>query len=68
MKDYDYKILYHPGKANVVFDALIRREASAPIGDVCMRMTVMNLILDTSRESHVEAMRPENHKREPVIR
>jgi len=25
LKDYDFELLYHPGKANVVADALIRK-------------------------------------------
>lgn len=60
VKDYDFEILYHPGKANVVADSLSRRAESAPIRDMCMRMTVMTLVLDTIREAQVEAMRPEN--------
>ncbi|KAI3754885.1 hypothetical protein L1987_54677 [Smallanthus sonchifolius] len=31
LKDYDCEILYHPGKENVVADALSRKEESAPI-------------------------------------
>ena len=27
MKDYDCKIMYHPGKANVVADVLSRKES-----------------------------------------
>ncbi|WMV59419.1 hypothetical protein MTR67_052804 [Solanum verrucosum] len=30
LKDYDLHILYHPGKANVVADALIRKASSRP--------------------------------------
>ena len=67
VKDYDYEIQYHPGKANVVADALICKAESALIRDICIRMTVMTLILDTIREAQAEAMRPENHKKELVI-
>ena len=67
VKDYDCEILYHPGKANVVADALSRRAESAPIRDVCLRMTVMTPILDTIRDTQAEAVKLENPKRERVI-
>ncbi|GJT85038.1 putative nucleotidyltransferase, ribonuclease H [Tanacetum coccineum] len=31
LSDYDYEILYHPGKANVVVDALSRKEKLKPL-------------------------------------
>ena len=47
--------------------ALSHRAVSAPIRDVCMRMTVMSPVLDTIGEAQVVAVRPENRKREQVI-
>ena len=67
LKDYDYEILYHPGKANEVADAFSRRAESAPIRDVCMRMTMMTPVLDIIREAQVEVVRPENRNREWVF-
>ena len=67
VKDYDCEILYHPGKANVVADALSRRAESALIQDVCLRLTVMTPVLDTIWEAQAEAVRPENRKWERVI-
>ena len=62
VKDYDCEILYNLGKANVVADALSRRAESAPIRDLCMRLTVMTPVLDTIRGAQAEAMRLENRR------
>ena len=67
VKDYDCEILYHPGKANVVADALSPRAESAPLRDVCLRLTVMAPVLDTIRVAQAEAVRSENQKRERVF-
>ena len=50
LKDYDCEILYHPGKANVVADALSRKMTGPPIGDICMRLTMMSPLFDMIRE------------------
>ena len=42
LNDYDCEILYHPGKANVVADALSRKTEGSLIRDIWMRMTVIS--------------------------
>ncbi|GKC28354.1 putative reverse transcriptase domain-containing protein [Tanacetum coccineum] len=37
LSDYDYEIHYHPGKANVVVDALSRKERNKPLRIVIMQ-------------------------------
>ena len=64
--DYDCEILYHLRKDNVVVDALSRKEASAPIRDVCLRITVITPLLEQIREALVEAIKEEHQKSESI--
>ena len=49
VKDYDYEILYHPGKANVMADALSRKATSTSTRDICLRMTMITPLLEHIR-------------------
>ena len=66
LKDYDFEILYLPGKANVVVDALSCKTVGSLIRDICMRMTVISPLLDMIREAQVEREKKENWKIEKI--
>ena len=42
LKDYDFDLLYHPGKANVVADALSRRSHNGSIDATLSRISVVS--------------------------
>ena len=66
VKDYNYEILYHPGKANVVADALSRKSLGASTPTKCMRVAVDSPLVSLIRDAQVEGMRPENWKLEKI--
>ncbi|GJW34945.1 putative reverse transcriptase domain-containing protein [Tanacetum coccineum] len=64
--DYDCEIRYHPGKGNVVADALSRKERNKPLR---VRALVMTIGLDLPKqilEAQTEIRKPENLKSEDV--
>nr|GEY59023.1 putative polyprotein [Tanacetum cinerariifolium] len=66
LSDYDCEIRYHPGKANVVAEALSRKEREPPLR---VRALVMTIGLDLPRQiwnSQTEARKPENIKKKDV--
>ncbi|GJV77627.1 putative reverse transcriptase domain-containing protein [Tanacetum coccineum] len=66
LSDYDCEICYHPGKANVVADALSRKETDQPLR---VRALVMTIGLDLPKQilnAQTKARKLENIKNEDV--
>nr|GFC06963.1 putative reverse transcriptase domain-containing protein [Tanacetum cinerariifolium] len=66
LSDYDCDIRYHPGKANVVANALSRKEREPPLR---VRALVMTISLDLPKQilnAQTKARKPENIKKEDV--
>ncbi|GJU59867.1 putative reverse transcriptase domain-containing protein [Tanacetum coccineum] len=66
LSDYDCEIRYHPGKANVVADALSRKEQIKPLRVRALVMTIGLDLLEQILEDQTEARKPENLKTEDV--
>ncbi|GKE03024.1 putative reverse transcriptase domain-containing protein, partial [Tanacetum coccineum] len=65
---YDCEIRYHPGKANIVADALSRKERNKPLRVRALMMTVHNDLPKQIREAQEEEMKMENVKAENLGR
>ncbi|GJY10186.1 putative reverse transcriptase domain-containing protein [Tanacetum coccineum] len=57
LSDYDCKIWYHPGKVNVVADALSRKERDKPLRVRALMMTIHNDLPKQIHEAQKEAMK-----------
>ncbi|GKE11593.1 putative reverse transcriptase domain-containing protein [Tanacetum coccineum] len=64
LSDYDYEIRYHPGKANVMDDALNRKERSQPL---CVRALVMTIRLNLPKQI-VEARTEAKNRKTSVMK
>ncbi|GKD62794.1 putative nucleotidyltransferase, ribonuclease H [Tanacetum coccineum] len=66
LSDYDCEIRYHPGKANVVADALSRKERVKPLRVKALVMTIGLDLPSRILEAQKEAIKVENLKAEDV--
>nr|GEZ97439.1 putative reverse transcriptase domain-containing protein [Tanacetum cinerariifolium] len=64
LADYDCEIRYHPGKANVVADALSRKERIKPLQIRSLVMTIHPKLPSQILEAQTEAIKEENIKAE----
>ncbi|GJY31308.1 putative reverse transcriptase domain-containing protein [Tanacetum coccineum] len=66
LSDYDCEIRYHPGKANVVADALSRKERIKPLRGWALVMTIGLDLPKQILNAQTEAQKPKNLKNEDV--
>ncbi|GJR47107.1 putative reverse transcriptase domain-containing protein [Tanacetum coccineum] len=66
LSDYDCDIRYHPGKANVVADALSRKEREPPLRVPALVMTISLDLPKQILNAQTEAQKPKNIKSEDV--
>ncbi|GJY09786.1 putative reverse transcriptase domain-containing protein, partial [Tanacetum coccineum] len=64
LSDYDYEIRYHPGKANVVADALSPKERTKPLRVRSLMMTIDLNLPSQILNAQAEAIKEENVKEE----
>ncbi|KAJ9555926.1 hypothetical protein OSB04_010540 [Centaurea solstitialis] len=68
LKDYDCDLLYHPGKANVVADALSRKNHGDGISVTLNRISVVSSLLERIKTSQTEGLQEENLKDEVMVK
>ncbi|GJT14546.1 putative reverse transcriptase domain-containing protein [Tanacetum coccineum] len=68
LSDYDCEIRYHPGKANVVADALSRKERIKPLRVQALVMTIHTNLHEQILNAQVETMKKKNVKAENLGR
>ncbi|XP_021991643.1 uncharacterized protein LOC110888425 [Helianthus annuus] len=64
LNDNECDIRYHPGKENVVEDALSRKEQEKPLRVRALGLTIQTSLTDQIRNAQREALKDENLRRE----
>ncbi|KAI3814060.1 hypothetical protein L1987_18802 [Smallanthus sonchifolius] len=67
LKDYDCEIIYHPGRANVVADALRRKDVPAAIRVKACQLVVTTDVMREIERAQDEALKEENIKKERMV-
>ncbi|GJT04688.1 putative reverse transcriptase domain-containing protein [Tanacetum coccineum] len=67
LSDYNYEIRYHPGKVNMVEDALSRKERIKPLRVRALMMKINVTLPSQILNAQAEAMKEENVKEENFI-
>ncbi|KAD6454703.1 hypothetical protein E3N88_09409 [Mikania micrantha] len=66
LNDYDCEIRYHPGKANVVADALSRKERVKPLRAKALGMTIQTSLIPQIKEAQQQALQTPNYLAEEL--
>nr|GEU55790.1 putative reverse transcriptase domain-containing protein [Tanacetum cinerariifolium] len=66
LNGYDHDIRYHPRKANVVADALSRKERDKPLRVRALVMTISLNLPKQILEAHIDALKPKNFREDDV--
>ncbi|KAD4888602.1 hypothetical protein E3N88_20675 [Mikania micrantha] len=64
LNDYDCEIRYHPGKANVVAEALSRKERVKPLRVKALGMTIQTSLTSQIKEAQHQALQVTNYSAE----
>ena len=60
LNDYECEIRHHPGKANVVVDALSKKERAKSLHIKALTLTIRSNLTTQIRFAQMEALKPEN--------
>ncbi|KAJ9547259.1 hypothetical protein OSB04_019802 [Centaurea solstitialis] len=66
LSDYDREVKYHPGKANVVADALSRKEIAKPLRVRALEMLVQTSLKERIQRAQEDALKEERIKDETL--